>query len=295
MKKIILNGCSWVAGDGILWDRFLQEKEEDINDPELSWSYIGVRSPRNVSLCKEYRIYRYQFNQGGMLKNELKTEVIDLAQDGNSNDNICMSTVNHILSIPLEDRPNYHVIVGWTVKERKLLYIRNVWYNVSTWHIKQNWEPWGPVKSRITGAIIEETDNDWYLNYIKNIMFLETFLKSHKMSYTFYRSLGSTDEFYDLDSDKKYNSFKMSLRGTPGHHIQLDNLLPSVSDDVNWLTFFEQEQHKGLASHSWTKYMEKTFKDWQWFISTDNAHPNLKATTLLVDIIKNHLIKNNLL
>jgi hypothetical protein len=295
MKTIILNGCSWVAGDGIQWEQFLQENGYDVNDPELSWKYEGKRPALNEKLCKEYRLWRPQFNQGGMLKNELKTEVIDLSQDGNSNDNICMTTINQVLSIPVEDRHNYHVIVGWTIKERKLLHIKDWhWYNVHIAHVEQQSEKWEIHKPRIIGAILEETKHDWYLNYIKNVMFLETFLKLNKVSYTFYRSLGSTDEFYELDSKKVYNSFKINLTEVSDKNIILNNLLPSISDSANWLTFFEEEKHNSLASHSWTRYMQKTFT-WQWHISADNKHPNIKATTMLVDIIKNHLIKNNLL
>ena len=299
MKKIILNGCSWVAGDEILWEQFLQEKGEDINDPELKWVYSGTRPKHNAALSKEYRIYRYQYNQGGMLKNKLKTEVIDLAQDGNSNDNICMSTINEILNIPVEDRHNYHVIIGWTIKERKLLFLKEhgYWDNVHIAHVDQNSTKWSPLKSRIIGTIIDETDNDWYINYVKNIMLLENFLKLNKMSYTFYRSLGSTDEFYDHDENKIYNLSKINLTITTDKAIKLNNILPSViTDSTYWLTFFNEEQHKSLASHSWTRYMQKTFQpEWQWYISAENRHPNIKATTILVDILKNHLITNNLL
>jgi hypothetical protein len=185
--------------------------------------------------------------------------------------------------------------VGWTIKERKLLHIKDWhWYNVHIAHVEQQSEKWEIHKPRIIGAILEETKHDWYLNYIKNVMFLETFLKLNKVSYTFYRSLGSTDEFYELDSKKVYNSFKINLTEVSDKNIILNNLLPSISDSANWLTFFEEEKHNSLASHSWTRYMQKTFT-WQWHISADNKHPNIKATTMLVDIIKNHLIKNNLL
>ena len=108
--------------------------------------------------------------------------------------------------------------------------------------------------------------------------------------------MGSTDEFYDFDANKIYNQPKMDISKVTDQKTQLHNLLPSLSDSTNWLTFFEEEYHKNLASQSWTMYMQKTFQPtWQWYISDSNRHPNLKATTILVDIIKNHLIKNNLL
>jgi len=298
MKKIILNGCSWIAGDEIVWEQFLNHKGLDKNDPAYGWNITSNSSSNFGVLLDEYRkSYRPMFNQRGMLANKLNTEIIDLSEDGNSNDNICMTTINQVLSIHKENRHNYHIIVGWTVRERKLLFISgSTWENIHVNHVEKTSPKWNQLKNRIIGNIVEDTDNDWYLNYFKNVILLESFLKTQNISYTFYRSLGSIDDFYDHNHAGIKDMFKVNLKGVIGNHIRLNNLLPTVIDSNNWLTFGDpqNDQHASIASDSWTQYMIKTFQ-WQWYIKKDNRHPNLQATKMLVDIIKNHILNNNLL
>lgn len=296
MKKIILNGCSWVAGDEILWAQFLIENNQNPDSPDMQWN-----NDKHTLIFKElqnkYRtLYRGERNQGGMLSKELNTEVIDLSQDGNSNDNIALSTISKILTISKENRHNYHVIVGWTVKERRLLHIDNCWENVHISHCNKETGNWPKWRQRLAAVMLEETDADWYINYFKNLIMLENFLKINNVTYTFYRSLGSKNEFYNFSINKQRDVFKIKLfNNLPQHsQIRLESLTPESIDSSNWLTFYEHDKDIGLASDSWTKYMQKEF-DFQWYIREDNRHPNLTATQKLVEIIKDHLLKNNLL
>lgn len=303
MKKIILNGCSWVAGDEMLWNQFLHEMGQDPNDPTMQWN-TSTHSLIFKSLQNEYRyVYREKHNQGGMLSRDLGTEVIDLAADGNSNDNIAMSTIGEILEIPAEHRQDYHVIIGWTVKERKLLFLEYMWENAHISHYSKQTGDWARWQQRLLGSVVEETDNDWYLNYFKNVFLLENFLKNQKMTYTFYRSLGSKDEFYNYSVNKNKDILKAILtpvdkanQSVPRRKVRLEALTPNAIDSTNWLAFFEEDKNLGMASNSWTHYMKEKFQPtWQWYISEHNRHPNSIATQKLVDIIKAHLLKHNLL
>jgi len=300
MKKIILNGCSWIAGDELVWHQYLNEIGRDVNDPTLQWKN-NLFTVDFVSVQEQYRtVYRKKYNQGGMLAKELGTEVIDISDDGNSNDNIALSTINEVLSIPEEERQNYHVIVGWTLKERKLMYLDDYWRNVHISHCTggklSKTSYWDKYQSRFNGAFLEETDNDWYLNYFKNVILLESFLKSQNITFTFYRSLGKKSDFYDPDTDEKKNIFKVDLRNEksyPQKNIKLGNFTPDAIDKSNWLTFLD-DNDLTLAQQSWTEYMKQNLK-FKWRLSDSNTHPNLNAIKELVLIIKEHLLSKNLL
>jgi hypothetical protein len=179
-----------------------------------------------------------------------------------------------------------------------------MWENVHISHFSKeagNWPKW---QQRLLGSLVEETDNDWYLNYFKNVLLLENFLKNQKMTYTFYRSLGSKDEFYNYSVNKNKNVLKAILtprkdddhQSFPRRKIRLESLTPDAIDNTNWLTFFEEDNQQGATSNSWTKYMQHTFEPTcRWYISETNRHPNATATQKLVDIIKAYLLKHNLL
>ena len=288
MKKIILNGCSFIAGDELVWEQYLKELGKDVNDNELIWNN-PTPTPYYLALQQDYRIYRKMYNQGAILSKELGTEVIDISDDGNSNDNIALTTINQVLSIPEEDRKNYHAIIGWTRKERKLMHLNDRWLNVHTSHCINTSEYWSKFKHRLIGAILEETDSDWYINYFKNVMLLESFLKSQKITFTFYRSLGTCKEFYNEDI---LDEFLINLTGQS--NIRLNNLTPYIFDSSNWLTFMEEDKDTGMASHSWGEYISYKI-DIDWQITNTNRHPNLPAIKLLVSIIKEHLLSKNIL
>lgn len=280
MKKIILNGCSWVAGDEIVWDKFCIEKGLG----NLSY-YSTVNESHLNNLRSEYRTsFRPKFNQAGILSNILNTEVIDLSRDGNSNDSISMTTINYLLGIPRDERKNYHVIIAWSILTRKLLYLKHSggWDCV---HLNNLYHKDHETKMRIINSLTSNEPPDWYLNYFINVFLLQNYLELNNITYTFYRSLGNKGEFFNE------KGFMVDLYNNLQVNIQ--NLTPQSIDNSNWLTFNENED-LGFVSDSWTEYCYKHFGN-TWYIRDDNKHPTLNCTTLLCEKIKNYLIEKNLL
>jgi hypothetical protein len=280
MKQIILNGCSWVAGDEIVWDKFCDE--------------YNLGQVDYLTFYSRYANYRKKYNQGSMLADRLGTNVIDLSLDGNSNDGITLGTISYINTIPFEERKNYHIIIGWTSLERKLLYL-DKWENchLALYTQGDNWLKW---KDRFAGSIIEETDNDWYMNYYKNVLLLESYAKVNNISYTFYRSLGSYDQFF-YTSDKNPGKPKLYFTSKEPKlfNVNLHNLLPESIDKLNWMVFFDKDKDIPLCSDSWTSFMHVNFPHSEWIISEHNMHPNLRFTSMLVDKLCEYMKERNCL
>jgi len=284
MKKIILNGCSWVAGDEIAWDLFCEQHNlvgEDYasflergGDPELFSKYQNV--------------FRKDYNQASYLKRYLNTEIIDLSTDGMSNDALALSTIDYILSLPKEQRSNYHVIVAWTLVHRLLTFLNPHWENIHVGHIENGLDSrMKKYERKIEPLVLLPDQEDWYVNYVKNVFLLESFLKNNNVTYTFYRSLGALSEWIHRENDLTY---KMKVRLPDSHHgVSLSHFTPDFVDCSNWLIFYPDQQNLAFCSDSWTSYCEDT-QFGQWSIGPHNKHPHRKTTDLLSQILSKHII-----
>ena len=293
MKKIILNGCSWVAGDEIAWDLFCKE----FNLIDEDYNTFGERHKHDrvkISLIHHYRDkWRRKHNQGGMLSKLLNTQVDDLAIDGNSNDSIALTTISHIMQIPIEERKEYHVIIGWTILERILYYLDYYWENCRPADYERTENNWPRWKNRFLG-LVEQTDDDWFLNYYKNVILLESFLKSNQMTYTFYRSIGNGNQYVKQDSSEYNLFFNKKNPGDRNQFIQIFNLNAESIDSNSWLTFFEEDKNRPLLGHSWTTYMGRNYGTTFWVTPT-NRHPHRRFTEMLANKIVDHLRDRSLL
>jgi hypothetical protein len=284
MKRILLNGCSMVAGDEIAWKRFCIEYQLDID-----WYAILDDRQYSKYFLMYKRDFRPKYNQQGMMSQKLKTDVVSLAMDGNSCDNIALSTINYLLSLTKEERQSYHVVIGWTCVTRKLHYNGIVWKNmlVSRSFDRHN----DNVKNWMRYNIIETTTEEWYINYLRNILFLQNFLESNNITYTFYRSLRDIEFFH---GPKLKDTIKLNNKDNMGN-INLDSLYLGINND-NWLTFFDEKENYPAFGRSWTCYLNHIYKvDTEWKISEINNHPNEIATSQLVEILSNYLISKKLL
>lgn len=281
MKKLLINGCSFVAGDAIVWDEFAKS----IDNPEMKWDRLLAKklSDEEQDLFNDYRFsYRRKKNLPSLLAKKLDTEWIDISEDGNSNDAIALTTILALLKIPERERMNYHVVVGWTSLTRVLKYSENTksFLSLNHYHLKSNHEGIiNELRDYLTTIVQYHYDHDLYYNYIRNILMLENFLKANNCTYTFYRSMGTSSDCENYDVCQQINS-------------QLPLLNESIeknmyTDDRKWFKF--SNDCFGLDGESLaSEYSEKYS---QYRVSSTNWHPNILAieefSNRLVDFIKN--------
>lgn len=291
MKKLLVNGCSFVAGDALIWDRYIEEN----NIVDLKWMDLKIRAKNNkVSKEEEFhfnyyrQIYRRKYNLPAMLANKLDTEFIDISEDGNSNDTISMTTILYLLNIPEKERSKYHVVVGWTGLPRRLkfskIYQKFISLNNNfSIHLTNDNPLYNELKN-YAQSMKEMYDEDNYLNYISSIMLLENFLKLNNCTYTFFRSLG-------IEHNKNLNIWPVN------EHISFLKEIDKkkLSDDKNWYKI-----NKNSLSFDSISFGEKYIlghKNKNNRIDVNNPHPTYKMVNWfagqLVDFIKNQKIDFN--
>jgi hypothetical protein len=281
MKKILINGCSFVSGDAIVWQDFLKEKNLHADWFEI----IGRKNDQYLDdMYSEYVAeYRPKRNLPSLIANKLNTDVVDLSQDGNSNDSISFTTVQYLSQIPEIERKNYHVIIGWTATTRFLKYSKSAksYYNTNIHQIDYKTDQAEELKNYIVARIAEGYNEDFIFNYIQNIITLENFLKSNNCSYTFYRNLGYLGEF---------ENFKWSDQFLFCSKIQPSDDLSLITNDDHWLKF-KNINSLGISGESMaSEYLD----DHSNRIDPRNGHPNLRViqdfSDRLVGFIQNQRI-----
>lgn len=262
-KTLIFSGCSFVAGDEVIWEKFITE-ELPADSPAYKWT----KAPADI--YNSYVTFRKQYNMPAQVGKLLNSKVIDVSRDGNSNSGISLGIINTILSIPKEEYKNLHVCAGWTVMHRRFKWVSEDtgFKDINIQHYKDG--SLTELDNYIFEEIVKNTDYDHVLHYIKDVLLLEYFLKSKNISYTFWRSLRS-------DSLKSYNELDRA--------IKLDNL-----NDDNWVLF---DTGPGLLGKSWVDYMDAGSNSKNWWLSPTNGHPGMSAIKDLSLIICNHILKRN--
>ena len=118
------------------------------------------------------------------------------------------------------------------------------------------------LKNYIISTIVNGYDEDFYLNYIKNVVMLESFLKLNNCTYTFYRSLGWNNDDNNFDIG---NSLPIKLN-------QQTNKF--YSDDRCRFKFLD-DNTLGINGHSLsTMYLDNKKENW---VSENNSHPNINV------------------
>lgn len=264
MKKLICNGCSFMAGDEIAWENYCKENNKEVTDFKTTISKESV-------VYSNYLEYRANHNLPIQVAKNLGTNRIDVSSDGNSNDMIAINTINFILSLSEEERKTYHVLIGWTTGTRRMSFFtkNSCFINLNIHHLLDAPPGLEVFKNFITSSILEAEDEDHYINYIKNLMLLENFLIANNMTYTFYRALGSVN-----DCVVKAHNFQPTWTGT-FRDKEISNL-------NSWIKFNSDNIYPHIGT-SWTQ--EILNKDSSNFVSNSNLHPNLKAVTHFAKII----------
>lgn len=262
MKKLIFNGCSYTAGDALVWDQFC---------PEISWTTSLWKTAPSAELVQKYVQYRTEYrpkhNLAAMCAAALGTEKIDLSTDGNVNSRIALETINYILSLRPSARKEYHVCIGWTETSRRLKWYpnKNQFECIHVAHAEN--DAYAPFKNYIKEEIILNTDVDHAIHYLKDVMLLENFLKCQGMTYTFWRALGGRTYL-------------------PKGIAPILKVSENISDNDNWISFNQQDSLR-INGTPWLATLRK-FDD---FISAENGHPNIQSVAAHANKVCGHISK----
>jgi len=275
MKKILINGCSFVAGHELVWQQYSESlkisKDLDFIDCSDSLS----KSDRLNSILMIYKNhYRKKYNLPSLIAKKLNVEIMDISEDGNSNDAIALTTIQTLLKIPEHERKNYHVIIGWTALMRFLKYskVSKTFLNINIDHLNEKKDQLNRELTNYLTSVVRYTyDHDAYYNYIRNILMLESFLKANQCTYTFYRSIGSIDDCKNIYLWRIYRK------------LNTDNSKAAYSDDRCWVRFSENDELASEGRSFYHVYIDNKTENW---ISTVNNHPN----TAIIDEFSDRLI-----
>ena len=276
MKTLFFNGCSFVAGDEIVWKQYCTETR----GREIDWNtFVSKMSHSENIFWNNYRYdYRLKNNLPAMVAKRLSSKHVDISADGNSNDMIAFSTINYFLSINPDERKNYHACIGWTTTARLMKFskISNSYYNLHVSHIgatKGN-TILEELEDYLTVAIAKSYDEDIFMNFTKNIIMLENFFIANGITYTFYKSLGTPH-------DTAPTQF-VAIAPPFVHHIITEN----ITIHANWMRF--DNEYLPYMGHSWTSAI--LLQNDNMFVSKHNCHPNVLAAEALSEMLKTKII-----
>jgi hypothetical protein len=282
MKKLLINGCSFVAGDEVVWDQYLKSLGKD-QDRSISW---GTVSNSHNDIYQQYiNDYRPKFNLGSKLIENLGwADKIDLSDDGSSNDMISIKTIAYLMSIPEKDRQQFHVCIGWTSVSRLMKYTKyaNVYINLHVNHFGLKGNPTvDELSNYIRYSLVEAYDEDFAMNYVKNVILLESFLKANNITYTFFRSLGTQHDFKQ-DDFKPFNEYNPQ-----NPHFAKDR----ISNISNWYSFLDKRDVNTYEPMYGISWCDSTVLRKPNMLLPNNGHPNMNAVLDLAKPLSN-FIKN---
>jgi hypothetical protein len=264
-KKLLFSGCSFVAGDEVVWKQYCYE-----NSIEHTWNDFNEDHAMFEIHYLAYIEYRKQFNLGGQVGKAFNSPVIDLSMDGLNNTRIALSVTKKILEKTPEDARRFHVCVGWTSLLRRIKWskIQQKFISVSSGHY--NRKQYSEFHPYIKEEIVNNSQYDHNLHFIQDVMLLENFLKARGITYTFWLSLSG-----------------MPMGGIEDLKEKLFPVIPidKVSDRKNWILFNEADTIPMLGT-SWVDHLLTTDNPW---VSETNNHPGLKSATEMAQRIIDHI------
>jgi len=267
-KKLLFNGCSFVAGDEIVWDQFCEFSLLK-NPIEYTWDKFHKDKVTFNQEYPNYTAYRKNFNLSATFRNTFDS-VTDLSKDGNSNTRIALSVIKTLSEMEPKEAKNFHVCVGWTVPPRHLRWSENQRRFISVNPGHYNDDNYRELHPYIKEALVNVSRYDHDLHYIHNVMLLENFLKLNGITYTFWRGLGKQGDSEDT-KEKLFPELPLN----------------KISDKSCWISFDKDDSFPMLGM-SWANYLWTTTDPYPW-ISKNNHHPNLKSVTEMSKRITNHI------
>lgn len=276
MKKLIFNGCSFMAGDELVWEQY-----HKIHNKEVTSWFINkdsIISDDDNLFRNEYMNYRQNFNLPSIICKMLgEYEKIDLSFDGSSNEHIAMETIAYLNSFTKEDRKDCHVIIGWSSLGRIMKYSKysNLFIDLTAGHYDDHTAD--PAKNalreHIKIRILNSDDEDFLLDYVKNIMLLENYLIANNVSYTFYRALDDAMKGFETIGPFSYGStYLLTIKDCTRHE--------------NWYRFTDT-LYDPINALGWVSEFCRDPKKW---VTPTNSHPGLATlhefANKLVEFIK---------
>jgi hypothetical protein len=216
-------------------------------------------SGNDIVFRLEYLNYRKQFNLPAIISNILGCDRIDMSHDGKSNESITIETIAYLNGLTKEERKNHHVIIGWTCISRILKYspTQKIFLNLTAQHYSEHTEDPAKteLKEHIKAQILGGDDQDFILDYIRNVMLLENYLISNNITYTFYRALDDgLYKFKNIGPFDHFSNVKLNVERCTNHtnwyKFNEHNITPI--NGLGWnMLFFNKSDHwvNHLNSH----------------------------------------------
>ena len=169
IKTLVVNGCSWTAGNELeqdpKFDTIIKKNglaKQDPNDP-INWNFIDA----NGNTASTYDDIYDLLNWAGCLKEKLGIEeLINLSMGGGSNSRILRTTIDYVMSMTPKQCQETMIVIGWTLSDRDEINIGNYWHR---WNTAQ---PFKMIVDRglITDDLIEKVNkiHEDYILYILN-------------------------------------------------------------------------------------------------------------------------------
>lgn len=130
IKTLIVNGCSWTAGNELEldpeFDRLIKLNSLTKQDPAdpLNWNLLDAEGNPVATFDNLYNL----LNWSGYLKEKIGAEeLINLATGGGSNARIMRTTVDYVMSLSAEQCQETMIVIGWTVSERDEIHVGDEW------------------------------------------------------------------------------------------------------------------------------------------------------------------------
>ena len=251
-KYLFTNGDSWTWGQG------LQEDQPDFQ-PHGHWPEV--------------------------LGERLNLEVINIAENGSSNERICRSTVEWVVDNKdkLEDTL---FMIGWTVSDRWEWWdnFEQEWTkcyahhggDTLTYKMPKKW--WTQFYTRFFDI------NNMLYNSTLNMVLLQSFLKLKRCNYVFFQGFG-THHFSKYSSSSRYNEC----------NVGVDMITPSI-DHSN---LFNQLDYDNIVVtgdyQSMDQFMRCKFGHENYPIEPVHGHPNREAHKLWAEELYKFIKENNLI
>jgi hypothetical protein len=262
MKKLIFNGCSFMAGDELVWEQYNKERNREL----IPWIITkdNKLTDSDHTFRFEYITYRKQHNLPCLTSKILECDWIDLSSDGKSNQNIALETIACLSSFTKEERENCHVIIGWTSLGRIMKYskIAKKFVDLTAGHYDEHTaDPAkNALKEHVKTRILGGDDEDFVLDYVVNVILLENYLISNNITYTFYRGLDDkVFNFTTIGPFSYTNSYTLKITECTNHS--------------NWYKFVD-DCRTPINSTGWGS---EFFENHQKWITPKNAHPSLEC------------------
>jgi hypothetical protein len=130
IKHLVVNGCSWTAGNELECDPDFAQliasmglHKQNPADP-FNWNLLD--SAGNAAATFDQLFDR--FNWAGNLQQRLGAgRLTNLATGGGSNTRILRTTIDYAMNMSAEEKKTTLLVIGWTVSERDEIYVENSW------------------------------------------------------------------------------------------------------------------------------------------------------------------------